>query len=184
MRGRPAGERLNRRGEKGAHARRVRRIRRNDRTRLRRRVRTETATAAGDLELVADAVDEPLTGYDLVFVPGGSATRDLRRDEAFVSWLRTAGDAELLASVCTGSLLLGAAGFLDGLSATTHPSAYDLLDEYAEVRSERIVDEGRVVTARGVSSSLDLGLHLVERLADATTRAEIATQMDYDDPYR
>jgi len=91
-----------------------------------------------------------------------------------------AGDADLLASVCTGSLLLGAAGFLDGVPATTHPSAYDDLAEYCEVRGDRVVDAGDVVTARGVSSSLDLGLYLVERLADETTRREIAAQMDYE----
>jgi cyclohexyl-isocyanide hydratase len=142
--------------------------------------RTETVTAGADLRFEADAVGNPLDGYDLVFVPGGFATRELRRDEAFVSWLRSAGDADLLASVCTGSLLLGAAGFLDGVSATTHPSAYNDLAEYCEVREDRVVDAGDVVTARGVSSSLDLGLYLVERLADGTTRREIAAQMDYE----
>jgi cyclohexyl-isocyanide hydratase len=140
-----------------------------------------TVTASGDLRFDADRVDEPLEGYDLVFVPGGFATRDLRDDEEFVSWLRGADDADLLASVCTGSLLLGAAGFLDGRPATTHPSAYDDLADYAEVRRERVVDAGDVVTARGVSSSLDLGLYLVERLSDERTRREIAEQMDYPD---
>jgi cyclohexyl-isocyanide hydratase len=143
--------------------------------------RTETVTASGNLRLEADRVDEPLGGYDLVFVPGGFATRELRHDEAFVSWLRGAEGADLVASVCTGSLLLGAAGFLDGRPATTHPDAYEDLREFGAVRDDRVVDAGDVVTARGVSSSLDLGLYLVERLTDETTRREIAAQMDYDD---
>lgn len=142
--------------------------------------RTPTVTAGAELRFEADAVDEPLGDYDLVFVPGGFATRELQDDEAFVSWLRGAEGADLLASVCTGSLLLGAAGFLDGLAATTHPNAYDQLADYCAVREDRVVDAGDVVTARGVSSAIDLGLYLVERLADETTRREIAEQMDYE----
>ena len=89
----------------------------------------------------------------------------------------------LKVSVCTGALLLGAAGFLQGRRATTHPSAYQELEPYCgEVVRERVVDEGDVVTAGGVSASIDLGLHLVQRLAGADARRRIAAQMDY--PYR
>lgn len=128
-----------------------------------------------------DRVDPDLADYDLVFVPGGHATRQLRQDDEFVSWLRSAEDATYLASVCTGSLLLGAAGFLDGRRATTHPSASDLLNEYADVVEDRVVRDGPVITGRGVSSSLDLGLYVVEVLSDAETRRAIAEQIDY--PY-
>ncbi|MCK5913732.1 MAG: DJ-1/PfpI family protein, partial [Desulfuromusa sp.] len=94
----------------------------------------------------------------------------------------TAAPVPLKASVCSGSLLLGAAGFLRGKKATTHPKAYTELARYcAKVSKERIVDEGDVITARGVTSAIDLGLHLVERLAGKETRIEIARQMDY--PY-
>ncbi len=89
----------------------------------------------------------------------------------------------LKASVCTGALLLGAAGFLKGKRATTHPNNFDELAPYcAEVVDERVVDEGDIVTARGVTSAIDLGLYLVERLASAAARARIAKQMDY--PYQ
>lgn len=68
--------------------------------------------------------------------------------------------------MCTGALLLGAAGFLEGKTATTHPSAYDLLAAYtSKVSKERLVDEGDVITGGGVSTSIDLGLYLCERLA-------------------
>lgn len=141
--------------------------------------RTEDVTATGSLTLDVDAVDEPLADYDLLVVPGGTETRDLVDDDAFVDWLSTGRGCDVVASVCTGSLLLGAAGMLDGRRATTHPDAYDLLEAYCEVVPARVVDEGDVVTARGVTSALDLGLYLAERLADEETRAEIAAQMDY-----
>lgn len=142
--------------------------------------RTSTVTA-DRLTFHVDRVEPDLGGYDLVFVPGGYATRDLRHDDAFVDWLRTAAACEYQTSVCTGSLLLGAAGFLDGRRATTHPNAVDILAEYAEVTDERVVRDGPVITGRGVSSAVDLGLYLVEVLSDAGTRKSIAEQMDY--PY-
>lgn len=135
------------------------------------------------LRIEADSLAEPLDGYDLVFVPGGFGTRSLQHDRDFVAWLKTAGPAPLKVSVCTGALLLGAAGFLRGRRATTHPNAYRELQAYCgEVVDERVVDEGDVVTARGVSSAIDLGLHVVERIAGADARERIAVQMDY--PYR
>jgi transcriptional regulator GlxA family with amidase domain len=122
-----------------------------------------------------------LSGYDLVVVPGGFGTRTLTGDAAFIGWLATAADCRLKASVCTGSLLLGAAGFLQGRRATTHRTAFQDLAQYCRtVVDDRVVDEGDVVTARGVTSALDLGLHLVERLAGAGVAEQIRRQMDYD----
>lgn len=135
------------------------------------------------LRLVADTVSEPLSGFDLLFVPGGFGTRALQHDRGFVEWLHTARSAQLKVSVCTGALLLGAAGFLQGRRATTHPSAYQELEPYCgTVVEERIVDERDIITGRGVSTAIDLGLHVVERLAGAGARERIAKQMDY--PYR
>jgi cyclohexyl-isocyanide hydratase len=135
------------------------------------------------LRMEADAGMEPLASYDMLFVPGGMGTRPLQRDPVFIDWLRTASQTKLKVSVCTGALLLGAAGFLKGRRATTHPSAYPELEPYcATVVKERVVDEGDVVTARGVSSSIDAGLHIVEKLAGPDARARVAAQMDY--PYR
>lgn len=127
-------------------------------------------------------VAEPLNEYDLIVVPGGFGTRALQHDKAFVDWLRTSEPVKLKASVCTGALLLGAAGFLKGKRATTHPGAFEELRPYcARVVDERVVDEGEIVTARGVTSAIDLGLYLVERLASAEARRRVAKQMDY--PY-
>ncbi len=134
------------------------------------------------LAFAPDTIAEPLNEYDMVVVPGGFGTRALRHDEAFMGWIKSAAPVKLKISVCSGALLLGAAGFLAGKRATTHPSAFDELAPYcATVVNERVVDEGDVVTAQGVTSSIDLGLHLVERLAGSEVRVRVAKQMDY--PY-
>ena len=130
----------------------------------------------------ADSINQGFETYDMLFVPGGQGMRDLRYDPSFLAWLKTAGPVPLKISVCTGSVLLAAAGFLTGLKATTHPNAYQELAKYGvDVVEERIVDAGAVITGRGVSSSIDLGLYVVERLADKEVREKIARQMDY--PY-
>jgi cyclohexyl-isocyanide hydratase len=134
------------------------------------------------LRIEADAVAESLASYDLVFVPGGFGTRALQYDPGFIAWLKTAAPAALKVSVCTGALLLGAADFLRGRRATTHPVAYGELEAYCgSVVHDRVVDEGDVITARGVSSAIDAGLHVVQRIAGAEARARVAAQMDY--PY-
>ena len=144
---------------------------------------TQYVTDDRNLTVTVDTVGGSLAGYDLLFIPGGFGTRDLQHDKAFVEWLLTASATPLKVSVCTGALLLGAAGFLKGLRATTHPSAYKELEPYCKtVVQERVVDEGSVITGRGVSTSIDLGLHLVERLAGTEARNRVAVQMDY--PYR
>ena len=145
---------------------------------------TATVEDEAGLRLLATRVGGSLEGYDLVVVPGGPGTRTLRYDPSFLAWLRTASSCPLKASVCTGSLLMGAAGFLDGRTATTHPAAFDLLREWPvqTVVDERIVDEGAVITARGVTSSIDLGLYLCEKLAGAEAGERIRRQIDYRRP--
>lgn len=142
---------------------------------------TPGAEATGRLQFPAHRVAPDLGEYDAVVVPGGVETRDLVEDDATVEWIRGAGDCEWIASVCTGSLLLGAADLLEGREATTHPTAYDALGEYCDVTDDRVVRDGHVVTARGVSSSIDLGLTLVELWAGETARERIRDRMDY--PY-
>jgi len=132
------------------------------------------------LRVTPTVIGRSLSGYDLLVVPGGLGTRTLQRDKEFIDWLRTSDPVKLKTSVCTGALLLGAAGFLKHIHATTHPRALEELQPYcAQVVDDRIVDEGDVVTARGVTSGIDLGLHLVGRLAGEDARTRIATHMDY-----
>ena len=126
-------------------------------------------------------VYEDLAPFDLLYVPGGFGTRPLMNDTRFIDYLTTWGTERPVASVCTGALLLGRAGYLAGLRATTHHNAYDALRPFCRevVTDRRVVDEGRVVTAGGVSSSLDLGLYLVEKHWGADARTTIAAQMAY-----
>ncbi|WP_458461822.1 DJ-1/PfpI family protein [Paenibacillus sp.] len=144
---------------------------------------TDQVTDESGLTLKVDRVKPDLSEYDLVFIPGGMGTRKLRYDEAFVGWLRQAESVPLKISVCTGSLLLGAAGFLSGKKATTHPHVYDLLQPYvAEVIQKRIVKDGNVITAGGVATSIDLGIYVVGLLAGQEAAASVKLQIDY--PYQ
>ncbi|WP_209979376.1 DJ-1/PfpI family protein [Paenibacillus eucommiae] len=123
-----------------------------------------------------------LSGYDVIFIPGGFSTRQLRYDTEFISWIQTARDVEYKLSVCTGALILGAAGFLKDKKATTNPSAYDLLEPYCkEVIKERYVRDGNIFTGGGVSASIDLGLYFIESLTNDEVVRQVQEKLDY--PY-
>lgn len=120
---------------------------------------------------------------DILVIPGGS-TRQIAEDPAVIAWIReTAPDAEVVLSVCTGSLLLARAGVLDGLEATTHRSALNDLRRAATgtkvVEGRRFVDNGKVVTSAGVSAGIDVSLHVVGRLLGADAARETAEYMEY-----
>jgi transcriptional regulator GlxA family with amidase domain len=134
------------------------------------------------LTIKVNKIKPDLSEYDLVFVPGGMGTRKLRYDEEFISWLRQADKANYIVSVCTGSLLLGAAGLLKNKKSTTHPNAYELLEPYCkEVIKTRIVKDGNLITAGGVSTSIDLALYIVELFVNKEAVEIIKKQIDY--PY-
>lgn len=133
------------------------------------------------LQVTPTKISEPLHGYDMIIVPGGLGSRKLVDDPEFIGWLRTATPCKFKVSVCTGALLLGAAEFLKGKTATTHRSAFKDLQRFcSSVVDRRIVDEGDVITARGVTSSIDLGLYLCEKLAGREAKERIRQQMDYE----
>ena len=139
-----------------------------------------TASDNFGLTIVADKAGQPLDLYDAIVVPGGHGTRTLINDEKFISWIKTARNVKYKMSVCTGSLLLGAAGFLKNKKATTNFLEYETLRPYcAEVLKERLVEDGNVITAGAVSSSLDLGLYLCEKWVGAEAREAIQQRMDY-----
>ena len=132
------------------------------------------------LHVSIDRVTPDLAAYDLVYVPGGFGSRALQHQEDFLNWLRTAGEVQYLVSVCTGSLLLGAAGLLRGKRATTHFQEYDTLAPYvAGVIRERIVTDGNTITGGAVATSLDLGLHVCKLLAGKNAAARIRRSMNY-----
>jgi len=122
-----------------------------------------------------------LEPYDVVVVTGGHGTRELAGDAAVVQWLASFPTTRRMASVCTGALLLGAAGRLTGKRATTHASALGELARYGatSVADERVVVDGAVITAGGVTAGIELGLWLVEWLEGAETRAKITQQMEW-----
>ena len=141
---------------------------------------TETVVDNFDLKIIPDLVRPPLNNYNAIIVPGGHGTRTLINDADFLNWISTAKDVEYKMSVCTGSLLLGAAGFLRTKKATTNFLEYETLRPYcAEVLTDRLVIDGNVITAGAVSSSLDLGLYLCEKWAGTKAREAIQERMDY-----
>lgn len=121
---------------------------------------------------------------DLLIVPGGFGTRALVRQPEVVDWVRAqSARAELTMSVCTGAIVLGRAGVLDGLRATTHHECFDLLREHAPqatvVETERFVDNGRILTAAGISAGIDCSLHVVARLLGPAAAETTARYMEY-----
>jgi putative intracellular protease/amidase len=141
-------------------------------------VRTEQRSLA----LVADAPMREYPHPDVVVVPGGFGTRDLLADEEILGWLREAHEhTKWTTSVCTGSLLLAAAGILDGLEATTHWLARDELAALGAVHvPDRVVRQGKIVTAAGVSSGIDMALHLAALEAGDTVAQAIQLGIEYD----
>jgi putative intracellular protease/amidase len=139
-------------------------------------------TDNGMLALEATARFEDLPHPEIVLVPGGRGTRDLVADERILAWLRTAHDSsEWTTSVCTGSLLLGAAGLLDGLRATSHFTEIETLREYgAEPVADRVVPQGKVVTSAGVSAGIDMALWLTGEIAGAEYAQMVQLGIEYD----
>jgi putative intracellular protease/amidase len=140
--------------------------------------RTET----GLLALVADRRLEDLTEPEVVVVPGGLGTRALLGNERLVGWIRHAHEpSRYTTSVCTGALLLGAAGVLDGIEATTHWLQLETLERFgARPTSRRVVEQGKVITAAGVSSGIDMALALTSRLAGDQVAEAIQLAIEYD----
>ncbi|WP_424528362.1 DJ-1/PfpI family protein [Sphaerisporangium viridialbum] len=137
---------------------------------------------AGTLAITADAALDDIDSCDVLLVPGGPGARKLLHDESMAGWIgRIDAATTWTTSVCTGSLLLGAAGLLRGLRATTHWSAVDLLESFgAAYTAERVVFQGKIVTAAGVSSGIDMALALAARLTDRTTAEAIQLAIEYD----
>lgn len=141
-------------------------------------------TDNGFLGLAADAVFEDVPSPDVVVFPGGIGTRSLMKDERVLDWLRRAHQAtRYTTSVCTGSLILGAAGLLEGLDATTHWGAYDILAKTgANPVATRVVEhlDRRIITAAGVSSGIDMALRLAELLVDTDAAKAMQLMIEYD----
>jgi transcriptional regulator GlxA family with amidase domain len=122
---------------------------------------------------------------DLLVVPGGWGTRQQMNNPPIIEWIKqTAANAELVLSVCTGALLLAKAGLLEGLSATTHRGAIEVLRHTAPntkiVTDRRFVDNGRIILSAGISAGIDMSLHVVARLLGEAEAVAAAKYMEYD----
>lgn len=121
---------------------------------------------------------------DFLIIPGGHGTDKVLEQEDVISWIRKCAEsAEKVMSVCTGSLLLAKAGLLEGLRATTHHMIFDQLAQLAPnteiMRGERFVDNGKIITAGGISAGIDMSLHVVEQVYGEEMAQKTATIMEY-----
>jgi len=139
-------------------------------------------TDDGALGLVADRPYAEVDAADLVLVPGGHGNRALLDDEPLLEWLREIDrGSRWTTSVCTGSLVLGAAGLLEGRRATGHWLYLEPLRSYgAEPVVGRWVEDGKVLTAAGVSAGIDMALHLVGREAGPEVAQAVQLRIEYD----
>ena len=136
----------------------------------------------GMLTLVADASVDDVPAPEIVCVPGGRGTQGAIADGRIVDWVRSAHEtSDWTTSVCTGAQVLGAAGVLDGLDATTYWMALDSLRDYgARPCVRRVVHQGKVVTAAGVSSGIDMALTLASLIAGDDVAQAIQLGIEYD----
>jgi len=134
------------------------------------------------LTVLAEGRWEDSPRPDVLVVPGGIGTRALLHDERLLTWVREAHEhSTYTTSVCTGALVLAAAGVLDGVDASTHWMERELLGELGACPlPDRVVERGKVVTAAGVSAGIDMALRLTELLTNADVAQAIQLGIEYD----
>jgi putative intracellular protease/amidase len=139
-------------------------------------------TDHGALAIAAEHSIDDAPHPDIVVIPGGRGELAVRDDARVLEWIRTAHEtSQWTTSVCTGSLILGAAGLLEGLRATSHWTGLDVLRDYgAEPTLERVVVQGKIVTAAGVSSGIDMALWLAAQVAGEAIAHAIQLAIEYE----
>jgi cyclohexyl-isocyanide hydratase len=138
--------------------------------------------AVGGLTLVPDITLADCPQLDLVCVPGGPGMTPLMVDEDILAFLRRqASGARYITSVCTGSLVLGAAGLLEGKKAATHWMAMEILPSLGAIPTDaRVVIDGKIITGGGVTAGIDFGLQVAAEVAGADVARQIQLQLEYD----
>ncbi len=144
-------------------------------------------TTTGGMKVIPDCSFDACPKLDVLVVPGGWGTRKEMENPRMLDWLcERAAEAETLTSVCTGSMLLGFAGLLDGLQATTHWRSLDWMrDSFSAVRvryDQHVVEDGRVVTSAGISAGIDMALKVVARYCGEQIARATAKHMEYPYP--
>lgn len=141
---------------------------------------------ANGLKVIADYSIGDHPPVDILIVPGGKGTRSEVKNQKVMDWIRkTQPETAITMSVCTGSVLLGKLGLLDGLESTTHHKVLELLKESAPNTivnpNKRMIDHGSIATCGGISAGIDLSLHMVERLHGSEIREKTQAYMEYGD---
>ncbi|MFZ4656197.1 MAG: DJ-1/PfpI family protein [Caldilineaceae bacterium] len=137
----------------------------------------------GQLGLVATATWDELPNPQIILIPGGSGTMKATQNQALLNWLKAAhATSEWTTSVCTGAFVLGAIGILQGLDVTTHWGSRDYLQQYcgANYVAQRFVQQGKIITAAGVSAGIDMALFLAEQMSNTQTAQAIQLACEYD----
>jgi transcriptional regulator GlxA family with amidase domain len=147
----------------------------------------DPVTTTGGMKVIPQCTFENCPRLDILVIPGGWGTRKELNNPVMLDWLRTrAGEVETLTSVCTGSMLLGFAGLLNGLHATTHWRSLDWMrDSFPTVTVEykkHVVEDGRVLTSAGISAGIDMALRVVARYCGGTVARATAKHMEYPYP--
>jgi transcriptional regulator GlxA family with amidase domain len=148
--------------------------------------KNNSVVTTGGMKVVPDHTFESCPKLDILVVPGGGGTRKELKNQAMLNWLRNrASEVETLTSVCTGSMLLGFAGLLEGCHATTHWRSLDWMREsFPRVTVEydkHVVEDGRIFTSAGISAGIDMALKVVGRYYGETIARATARHMEY--PY-
>lgn len=143
-----------------------------------------TVFARGGLSINATYTLETCPQPDILIVPGGVGTRPLLKNDTVLNWINTTqANAEFLLSVCTGAMLLGKLGLLDGLPSTTHHTTFAEFQAIAPkttiITDKRFVDNGKIVTAGGISAGIDMSLYMVEKLLGREAVEKTVKEMEY-----
>ncbi|MFQ6108859.1 MAG: DJ-1/PfpI family protein [Candidatus Aminicenantales bacterium] len=134
---------------------------------------------AHDMVIKAHRIYDGLENYDVLIIPGGRGIHSLKDNRGFLKDIEEFARERLIASVCTGSFVLAWAGLLSGKKATTHHLHSKDLEGFCQVIPERIVVDGNVITAGGISSSIDLGLRMLEIFFDENIAEQVAARIEY-----
>ena len=145
---------------------------------------SDAITARNGLSVNVDYSLESCPAVDILLVPGGVGSRKQMENAAFVQWIAEhSRHCELVLSVCTGALLLGKAGLLDGLHVTTHHQVFDGLRQVVPtatvVEDQRFVDNGKIMTSAGIAAGIDMSLHVVNKLLGRKVAEATAQYMEY-----
>lgn len=145
-------------------------------------IRADTHGFHSNLALLADTRIENLPDPDIILIPGGAGTMDVMGSERTLNWLRAAhATSQWTTSVCTGAFVLGAAGLLQGLQATTHWTGRDALVQVgATYVAERFVRQGKIITAAGVSAGIDMALYIAGQVGGDELAQALQLAIEYD----